>query len=215
MGYSKVFLLTLSIIMLSVGATIAQQRFGGGLLLGFNASQLDGDQAAGYNKIGFSGGVRGIIFLTDRMDVSTDILFSEQGSQSSPNDYVTPFVFQLKYLEVPTLFNYSDWEKATQSGVKYYKVKFSGGFSYGRLFSSSVDSSFLKNHPPLTILNKNNISIALAASFYLSPHIGFTAKWTSAITDLFHQQSYANDPVLSQYQSLRGYFWTIQAAYLF
>ncbi len=215
MAHPKVFLPACGLIFLASQSAVGQQRFGGGALVGVNASQLDGDQAAGYNKYSLCAGVRGIVYLENKKNISIDLLYSGQGSRSTDNDPVLPFTVKLDYLEIPVLFNYGDWEKKDRNNRAYYKLQFSGGISYSRLFNAAADPSFLINHAPLTLWQKNSFSAVLGATYFVNAHFTVGVKWTSAFTRLFNQNDYNNDPVLRNYNSIRGYFWSLQAGYLF
>jgi hypothetical protein len=52
----KVFLLTLMIGLVVVATQTQSQKFNGGILVGGLVSQVDGDDWAGYHKLGFLGG---------------------------------------------------------------------------------------------------------------------------------------------------------------
>ena len=77
-------LVIFTIFATKMTAQDAARRFGGGLVLGFNASQIEGDRASGYRKVGFNVGLRGKIRLNDsRMWVTTDLLSGRTHSRRS------------------------------------------------------------------------------------------------------------------------------------
>src|SRR5690606_17623874 len=59
------------------------RTFYGGLLLGSNFTQVDGDNFAGYHKVGLNAG--GIVYthLGEKVAASMEILFSQKGSRSN------------------------------------------------------------------------------------------------------------------------------------
>ena len=108
------------------------QNIGGGLILGFNASQVDGDQLAGYHKLGLNMGIMGVIPINKKTAISLEILFNQKGSVKNPHPKDpsgSSYKLRIDYLDVPVLLNFKDKEK----------IIFGTGFSYGtriRFFES-------------------------------------------------------------------------------
>jgi hypothetical protein len=202
-------------ITLIINSLSAQNRFGGGLLLGFNAAQMDGDRAAGYNKVGLNAGLRGTIRLNDdgKWRLSTEMLFSQRGARTIERDLViTNWQLTLNYLEVPVTVSYLDWYQPEQN---YYKVHFSAGLSYGRLFSTQVSEIFSHPREVVDIFQQNDISYTFGLSYFISRHWGFTTRYTRSFNYLFNPQNHREDPILSGLAALQGYFLTFQVGYEF
>jgi hypothetical protein len=100
--------------------------FDAGVALGLNFSQVHGDNLAGFNKIGFTGGVLTHINFDPNWSIGLEVNYSQKGSATfpDPND---PFEYKLsmQYAEIPVLVNFNDKNR----------LIFSGGLAYGRLFS--------------------------------------------------------------------------------
>ena len=97
-------LLFILLNLLIINNLSTQNRFGGGVILGFNAAQMDGDRAAGYNKVGLNTGLRGTVRLNDegKWLLSTELLFSQRGARSVERDYfITNWKATLNYIEIP------------------------------------------------------------------------------------------------------------------
>ncbi len=117
------------------------RTFYGGLLLGTNFSQVDGDSYAGYHKVGLNAG--GIIYMhiAPNLAASMELLFSQKGArghkaqESGVHTLITAYKIQLNYAEIPVQLNYFDKRKS----------HFGGGFSYSRLISASET---LETNPP-------------------------------------------------------------------
>ncbi len=86
----------------------------GGVIFGINASQIDGDDYAGYHKVGLNLGFYGSIPVSKVFFFSTEILYSQKGSKS-PTYEGLPLEYQinLQYAEIPVLFHFQD-KKALQ-----------------------------------------------------------------------------------------------------
>jgi len=109
------------------------RTFYGGLILGGTFAQVDGDNYAGYHKLGLNAG--GIMYaqVADHVALSMEILYSQKGSKSngpkltnSKAHEIRKYGIDLKYAEVPIQLNYFDKRKS----------HFGGGLSIGQLITS-------------------------------------------------------------------------------
>jgi hypothetical protein len=109
--------------------------FYGGLIGGFNFSQVDGDNFAGYHKAGFN--VGGVLFmkLAEQFAPSIEFSYAQKGSRTGnnqsalANDKQTTLLkyrINLNYAEMPILLNYFEERK----------TNFGAGFALGYLIGS-------------------------------------------------------------------------------
>jgi len=183
---------------------VAQQRFKAGLILGLNASQIMGDDIAGYNKLGVHGGLRATAVLKDKQDLSIELLYSQKGSYSK-NSISGDFIkIKLDYVEVPVLFSYKDWYKE-EAG--YYKVQVIGGLSYGRLIRSSAEGS--KYDDLVDDFNSSDIGLTIGLEYFTSKHFGFGFRWSRSLNLLYNNK---NTPGRN---SLYSYFLSFRGMYIF
>jgi hypothetical protein len=106
------------------------QGFGAGALVGFNASQVSGDNLGGYDKAGISGGFFVSKKMNEKSELEMRITYSAKGSRDVPNyekGKYTAYYLKLNYVEVPVLYKY-----------KYKMVWLLAGLSGGYLISSSI-----------------------------------------------------------------------------
>jgi hypothetical protein len=129
----KLASIVIGLLLLAKSAS-TQQRFDAALIFGVNASQIDGDQNAGYHKFGFNAGVKAYARLGSYLSLSPELLVSQKGSRGSlvgkpvsNPPFVTvspnPFTLQLTYAEIPILLHYHDRDRAI----------FGAGLSYSAL----------------------------------------------------------------------------------
>lgn len=113
--------------------------FFGGLVLGLNACQIDGDTYSGYHKAGLNTGVIAYVKLHPKALLSIELLYSQKGARNvqiynSPAVGSMPIIYtaKLNYIEIPVMVHYPFTDKI-QGGI---------GLSYGRLFTDkeSMDS---------------------------------------------------------------------------
>ncbi len=146
--------------------------FYGGVVVGANFSQVDGDYYAGYHKVGAN--VGGIVYaqLAKHVALSLEILYSQKGSksdgiQNSPgigSVTVIKYGINANYAEIPVMINYFD-KRRSHAGV---------GVSYGRLvnisepivadsFSSKINTDLSVNYP----FKKNDFNFLAGAELHL------------------------------------------------
>ncbi len=110
--------------------------FGGGLTIGTNFSQVDGDNFAGYHRVGLNAGAILLINLGKPVVLSMELLYAQKGSRAGlsqlprlfndQSGVMTDYKIRLNYAEIPLLINYFDQRKNN----------FGGGCSIGYLGTS-------------------------------------------------------------------------------
>lgn len=132
----KIYTILIMYVFLSLITTdVKAQLVKGEAFLGLNLSQIDGDKAYGYKRLGLHAGFGGLVPVYQKGDFSIDfsleVAFNQKGSHQGRlyNDTVNGEVITgeydiyLNYLEVPVLFYFSD-RQIYSLGI---------GASYGRL----------------------------------------------------------------------------------
>lgn len=199
-------LLTLCLLLASF--SLEAQTFKAGLILGLNASQIDGDDVGGYSNPGLRAGIRAsTMFNNEKLQLDTDMLFSQRGSRPSANEVNIiglDWSFRMDYVEVPVTLRYSDWY--VEDG-DYYKVYAKGGLSYGRFFRTKhSDLSPFRNIDEY--INNNDLSITAGMGVYLKKHLQAEINYTRSIFPFYVRQV-----GLPWGRSLIGYFVSIQFMY--
>ncbi len=126
----------IGVLLLLLLPTLAHaQLFKAGLVAGFNAAQVDGDNYGGFTKFGVNGGFIAQMDLSDRLFLNFELLFSQKGSNSGfredPN-FPDRFNLITNYADIPILVRYHDLKGG---------ITFGGGISVSRLVGSKyIDS---------------------------------------------------------------------------
>lgn len=197
----------------SLSATLSAQRFGAAVVTGMNASQIDGDQLAGYDKIGLTAGFKTMIQFESAIKLNVEFLYSERGSRPSIwNDTYDPDInITLQYMEIPFYVSIGDW---WQEEGGYHKVSAHGGFSYGRLFQAKTVDYFNSSEDSYDLLvpyfNDNDFSWMLGATYRFSPRFGVMFRYTRGITPLLDAEKHGLNR-----QRLLTYFLTLRLEYYF
>lgn len=113
-----------------------ERTFFGGLTAGANFSQVDGDNFAGYHRVGWNAGVVVFAKLSGSFAGGMELLFAQKGSRAGQNQLpkwandqstvLTDYKIQLNYAEVPVTINYFDKRRN----------HFGAGLAYAQLVSS-------------------------------------------------------------------------------
>lgn len=189
------YIVLLVLLFLFTGFLKAQ-KFGGSLYIGFNASQIDGDRLAGYDKLGFNAGLGSSYNLSDPWQLNIDFLFSQRGSRSKllADKYEPIRKITLNYLELPVYISYKDWYIKDDD---YYKIQGLVGLSYGRLFS--VKNGL--NDPDYDEQNfiKTDVSLLLGSKFFFNKHWGINGRYTRSLNRMYKNPDDGS-------KSLLGYF---------
>lgn len=160
--------------------SLSGQRFGAAVVAGPSLSQVLGEGNAGYDKLGVSGGLQGIVFLSERVDLYIDLLYSQRGSRSSLIDrsFIDRNGFDLDYIEIPLSFIVKDWIQESEDGMKYGKLGIYGGASYGRLVRSRAIGF---RAAAAEQISKHDTSLLGGLRFQWKRHWAINARYTRSI----------------------------------
>ncbi len=121
----KIVLVLVVLSCISLSNTWAQ-RFKGGVLIGMNASQIDGDNWGGYYKTGLVLGAFVNTSFDEKWGGQLEIKYSSKGSANGFNHF-EPQKIRLRYVDIPVLARYNATEK----------LKLEAGVGFNYLFSDS------------------------------------------------------------------------------
>ncbi len=191
-GLMKLRCISLFSLLFSLGVkTYAQSNyfiedpkvFNGGLILGLNFSQIDGDTYYGYHKVALNAGGVVYVHFTPAFGASMELLYSRKGSRGedvteSPaiGTYVTKYFMNVNYVEVPLTLHYI-----------YYKFDVEAGISYAYLVSSSewvqADQPVLID-PVANAFNKTDLEYIFGLSRRLYKKLYANARFEYSITSI-------------------------------
>lgn len=190
------------------------QRFKAGVIIGANLSQIDGDKSDGYLKLGITGGLRGAAIITEKIDLSIELLFDQRGSRSQKifDTNFFPFKITNNYISVPVVFNYQDWLDESEG---FYKLHFHTGLSYGRLLNTQIDDEDINSIfvEASQYFNRDDFGILLGATFYINQHIAVTGRFSRSLLPLYDYDE--GDPGPISPRPFISKHLTIQLLYMF
>lgn len=178
----KQFLLFILILLCS--SRSFSQAFHGGVLAGITASQVDGDSYAGFDKLGFQGGVFIITPITHGIDARMEIKFTSRGAKNpASEDNIGFYKLGLFYIDLPVLAAI----KVKQLG----SIEF--GLIPGYLFAATGEDDYGKiPEESLVDFHKFDLGTLLGISFNVSEKIALNLRYSYSIISIRDLES-AND----------------------
>jgi len=112
----KIIIPAIFILLVNV---VSAQRFEGGIMLGYNATQVEGDTYRGYNKPGFLAGAYVQTDLAPAIFAGMEIKYSQKGSRNriKPKDPdPKKYIMRLNYIDIPFFIGFRTNERGAVIG---------------------------------------------------------------------------------------------------
>ncbi|MEM8528578.1 MAG: outer membrane beta-barrel protein [Bacteroidota bacterium] len=168
-----------------------KQRFHAGIIVGANLSQIDGDRFSGYDKRGIVGGLQGIAVISRRINLVTELLYSQKGSRIEYNDLLfteKKRILGLNYAEAPILVRI----KLISDLENYRPLELETGFSIARLLSSDIreelnrlDYSFTE---VATDFKRTDLNYIIGMHFELLPNFNLGVRSNISLTNFYQDE---------------------------
>ncbi len=170
----------LLIVLLSffVNKGILAQNINYSIIAGSNFCQIDGDQMAGYNKLGYRFGVGAFVSLNKKDQLGMEITYTIKGSRTANNPDNPPLVivrYNYAYAEVPIYY---------QKAIKGFNIKL--GLAPAYLVNGRADLGF--GYQKQNNLKKFDLSSILGANIKLSNQIYFYMHYQYSILNIIDKQ---------------------------
>ncbi len=156
-------------------------RFTATIIAGVAFTQIDGDEDGSYSKVGFIGGARGGVKFGPRMELATEILFSQKGSYIRNIDKT----YHLDYVEVPVMFYYKDWEATDRNDNKFMRVAIGAGLSYSRLLNVRVKE--FGNMTDKDPFRKDDFMVVVDGNVFITRNWGIGIRWARSLITIVDQ----------------------------
>ncbi len=177
---NRYFVVSLFALFAASWGHIAAQgpSFKGSLVLGLNASQLEGDNLSGFDKAGLHGGLR--VETGEATGWALELLYNQKGSRSksSTNPPVASQRLTLHYLSLPVYYYFSEW-----AYEDYHKFKINIGPSLNRLFGVSSSNSFFDN--ATEDFSDWDLAISGGVQYNIGPYLGVAAHYERSIMKIY------------------------------
>lgn len=157
--------------------TSTAQEFRAGPLLGMSFSQVDGDNFAGYNKVGVHLGAFVSREISDKWELQFDIAYIQKGSREAPNPEkgkYDDYKIALSYIQFPLIGRY-----------RYKQFSAEGGISIGALINSEeeIDGTPIGDLPSHKIVPFQDIEWAtvFGLNYHINDNLWINARWLYSI----------------------------------
>ena len=162
------------------------QGFGAELLVGANFSQVDGDQLAGYDKLGLNAGLQINREINEKWEGAFEIRFSMKGARTVVTDPDLPppldLTLNYHYLEIPFL-------------AKYIAVKnftFYAGPSLGINVVNQRNENGRESEE--LELNTLELGLQLGGTYYLTDKVGLDLRHSYSLSSIRNVPIIVNGP---------------------
>jgi len=166
---------------------------------------MEGDNLAGFDKMGFTSGVQVMFNLSDKMGVGMELGFTQKGSRQGALDlklYNTKVKTTLNYFEIPILFEIRDWY---DSDIQGYRMSGHLGVSYSLLFSAESGHDDIMGFVDDF---GNELSLVAGATFAITSRWHVTVRYQRALTKMYKNENLTTGGLLN-------YLWTVRMEYKF
>ncbi len=182
----------------------AQNIFKASVVGGITAAQLGGDSISGYDKMGFTFGLKLGYDIGKNFDLNMELLYSQRGSRdnfgfSNSGNNTT----SLNYLEIPVYLTLNDWLIEKEN---YYKVGIFAGLTYGYLISATSTNRLLMGRE--SEFKDHDISTRLGVFYAFSKSLVFRTYYTDSLIKLVEGNLFNTN-------GLDSFFWTFRLEYNF
>jgi hypothetical protein len=173
MTHIKKFLL---IVFIFLSAGLFAQRFNGGMVVGMNVSQIDGDAWAGYNKAGLVAGAYIFTKFNNNWGSQLEIVYSSKGSAQTINNPSNRKI-RLQYIELPILATYDFSEK----------FQAHAGASIGYMFSAAQNDGY--GYEEFEQFDKFGVEACIGIKYNIFDNLGASFRFSYSVVPIYAQYS--------------------------
>lgn len=150
--------------------------FSAHIITDINFSQIDGDDIAGYHRIGYGAGLGVGYSFAPQWAGHLELMYRNVGSKDSPFSDLRRSI-DIQQAQIPFYLSYRTW---WVNGLS--KFHFDGGLIYARNFRSEIN--FPKFEDNLNFINENNINFMIGFGIWFNHHHGIQARYIRSVTPL-------------------------------
>ncbi len=157
-------------------ASLFPQQFDGGILAGGTLSQVDGDDWAGFNKVGFLAGAFVSLEFSPHSSLQMEMEYIQKGSRKpdlyQEND-LHIYLLRLHYLEIPLLYQFTF--------LKRIQVEAGPAADVLLGYQEQIDGAEVTNKYPFRGVTLAGI---LGVSGYITKHLKATFRFNYSLLSL-------------------------------
>jgi len=167
------FIFTLSIISTLVFAQ--DHKFHLLVSLGANASQVNGDKLAGFDKFGLNVGLGIKRNLSLKSSIQLEFLYSEKGSRDvvTTQNPVPDTIFKFNYIDIPIIYAYSIYPKLNvELGI------------YNSIRTKATYGDFINTFDRSSVIRSTDHGLIGGVNYQVFEHLSVNARISQSIFDI-------------------------------
>ena len=189
--------ITVIIISFLLAHMCFAQGFEAKLVGGINASQLEGDNLSGFDKLGIQVGL-GVEYELLKNSISVELLFNQKGSAEKTSSQSTNRLSTtLNYVQIPILYNFNSWYN--EKG--FYQITVEGGPYISRLFGVT------STNPSIEVFKDNfksfDFGLLLGVKYRFHRHLSIGIRYDQSLSEIYQLPNTQESALLSYLASLR------------
>jgi hypothetical protein len=180
MRYTLLFILCTYPLIFFAQANEKNKTFIGTAFIGINACQIDGDNRAGYNKLGLNIGPAVGFRIKKQIYFNFELLYSQKGSRWIPDQNLYPnkgYKVNLNYIEIPVYLSYNDKKN----------MNFGLGLSYSSLFKAKELIDYLENQNAENTFSKTDLCWLADVKYQFLDNLGVNLRFSYSLKPIRSQ----------------------------
>lgn len=145
------------------------------LSAGANASQVNGDKLAGFDKFGLNLGAGIRRNISQKAGIQLEFLYSEKGSRDvvSPSNPIPDTLFQFNYIDIPIVYTYNVYPKLNvELGI------------FNSIRTKASYSDFVNTYDRESIIRSTDHGVVGGINYQLWEHLSINARMSQSIFDI-------------------------------
>lgn len=182
--------------------SVSAQHFEGGVQGGANFCQVDGDMNAGYNKLGFNGGIFvHYVLPRESSSIGFDLMYMGKGSRNKrdPQGYAPVLIYSYNYVEIPLYYRYVQKKYAIRTGLAWAYV-----------FSSKYDDG--GSAKEIRGLRSTDYLFHMGGEYFLSEQVSLFVGYEYSIRSIIDKDKASINVPMAQFRRNGVYHNLIQIA---
>ena len=167
--------LLFSILLISTFLYSQDHKFHLLLSAGANASQVNGDKLAGFDKFGLNLGAGVRRNISQKAGIQLEFLYSEKGSRDvvSPSNPIPDTLFQFNYIDIPIVYTYNVYPKLNvEFGI------------FNSIRTKAIYSDFVNTYDRESIIRSTDHGVLGGVNYQLFEHLNINARVSQSIFDI-------------------------------
>jgi hypothetical protein len=204
-------LLIVAFLTLASSSLLAQAFFKAEVISGLNLSQVDGDETAGFKKLGANTGLGVILPIDKHWSLSFETLYNQKGSrrrqQYSDSLEDGSYKLRLNYAEIPLMVQYTDRDFMTVGA----------GVSWGRLVKVEewknkvrIDSVTLLGGP----FSRDDYNVFGDVRFRIYKNLKINARYSYSLQQIARRNVRDSKSGQMNMRNFYNNYWSIRLIYM-